>query len=104
MEEEVLKKLWEVEMEILDEVHRICVENSLKYYICGGTLLGSVRHQGFIPWDDDIDIQMPVNDYRKFLHLCQNGALGGAIYATSYINRFELLSSICKSTKKEYVI
>lgn len=55
----------------MDEIHRICVENGLQYYMIGGTLLGSVRHKGFIPWDNDIDIAMPRNDYKRLKALCE---------------------------------
>ena len=69
MKEEELKELKEVEMEILDYFVSFCKKNNLKYYLIYGTLLGAVRHKGFIPWDDDIDVCMPPQDYQKFLQL-----------------------------------
>lgn len=64
-----LRKLQIEEISILDEFTRICEENDFKYYSLGGTLLGSIRHKGFIPWDDDVDVAMPRSDYEKFLSL-----------------------------------
>lgn len=54
---------------MMKELHRICVENNIRYYIIGGTALGARRHQGFIPWDDDIDIGIPRPDYERFAKL-----------------------------------
>lgn len=66
---EEFKKLQRVQMEIMDEVHRICCEQGIHYYIIGGTALGAVRHGGFIPWDLDIDIAMPRADYERFAQI-----------------------------------
>lgn len=66
MNQKDLEKLKRSQVQILDEVHRICCENNMIYYIIGGTALGAVRHNGFIPWDIDIDIAMPRPDYERF--------------------------------------
>ena len=59
--------LKKIEVEILKEFVAACDELGLRYYLLGGTLLGAIRHQGFIPWDDDIDVGMPRQDYEIFL-------------------------------------
>ncbi|MDO4811213.1 MAG: LicD family protein [Eubacteriales bacterium] len=63
--------LKQIELELLTQVHEICVSQGLRYSLAGGTLLGAVRHGGFIPWDDDIDILMPRPDYIKLAEYCK---------------------------------
>lgn len=72
---DMLRKLQMTELEILLKVDEICRKNNIKYFLVGGTLLGAVRHQGFIPWDDDLDIAMPRADYQKFVEISSK-ALG----------------------------
>ena len=62
-----MKRTWQVELAMLDEVQRICKKYDLTYFFVHGSLLGAVRHRGFIPWDDDLDIAMPRQDYDRFL-------------------------------------
>ena len=64
---EKLQRLKQIETEMLKECISICDKLGIKYYLIGGTLLGAVRHKGFIPWDDDIDIAMTRMDYCRFL-------------------------------------
>ena len=72
MDDETLKKLHEIQQEILDEFVKICEKYDLQYFLIGGTLLGAVRHKGFIPWDDDLDVSMPRKDYNEFLKIASN--------------------------------
>lgn len=67
-----LNELKEIELNLLAQIDKICREQEFRYSLIGGTLLGAVRHQGFIPWDDDIDIAMPRPDYERFLTYCHD--------------------------------
>lgn len=65
-----MKKAWAVMLDLLAEFDRVCRKHDIKYYASGGTMLGAVRHKGFIPWDDDIDVMMERKDYEQ---LCKIG-------------------------------
>ena len=77
------KALWNVEMDLFDQLDRICRENNIRYYAAGGTLLGAVRHQGFIPWDDDMDFFMPFDDYQRFCRIAP-GQLNKPYFLQNY--------------------
>ena len=62
-----IHELRQIQMGILDEVHQYCEAHGLRYFLSSGTLIGAVRHKGYIPWDDDIDISMPRKDYDIFV-------------------------------------
>lgn len=65
----VLRKLQLIEIGILKDFDKICNENNLDYFLVGGSAIGAIRHKGFIPWDDDIDVGMSREDYDKFLKI-----------------------------------
>lgn len=64
-----LREMQNLEKEILKDFDEFCLERNLRYWVCGGTLLGTLRHKGFIPWDDDIDVFMPWEDYQKLINI-----------------------------------
>ena len=69
-----LTDIWDAEQSILNEIDRVCRENHLRYSLAYGTLIGAVRHGGFIPWDDDIDLMMPREDYERLIALWPSAA------------------------------
>ena len=66
------KKLWAVQLGCLEELKRVCKKYDISYFASGGTLLGAVRHKGFIPWDDDLDVMMLKEDYERFCAVAPN--------------------------------
>lgn len=78
-----LEKLKKIELDILKQFIKICDELNLSYFAVGGTLIGAVRHKGFIPWDDDIDVSMPRRDYDIFVEKAAGLLDGGYFLQTS---------------------
>lgn len=72
--DELLYQIQSTELEILEYFDKFCRENNLKYSLSGGTLLGAIRHKGFIPWDDDVDCMMMREDYDRLISLWQEKA------------------------------
>lgn len=78
------KKLIEKQMELLNHIYDFCIENNLRISLGYGTLLGAVRHKGYIPWDKDIDVIMPLKDYKKLLKIYDNS--NSKFYLQTYQN------------------
>ena len=72
-ENTALRQVQEAETALLEIFAEICEKHHLRYYLAYGTLIGAIRHQGFIPWDDDIDVMMPRPDYERFLEVTGSG-------------------------------
>lgn len=99
-ENNILQRVWDVELDILDVIHAICVKYNLRYSLAFGTLIGAVRHGGFIPWDDDIDIVMPRDDYNMFLSVWENVAPDGYLIQYKDINA-DFEQNFAKIRKKQ---
>lgn len=78
-----LRKAQLIMLDMLIEFDTVCKNHQLRYWLDSGTLLGAVRHQGFIPWDDDIDLAMPVEDYIKFMKIAESELSNDIFFQTS---------------------
>ncbi len=78
-----LEELKQIELDMVQKIDEVCRNNGIHYYMVGGTLLGAVRHKGFIPWDDDIDIAMPRKDFEKF---CSVMAEENSVYQVQFFD------------------
>ena len=99
--EDELAKLHAVELDILAEIIRICEENDLTYFTFAGTTLGAVRHRGFIPWDDDLDIGMLRQDYEKFIKIAPT-SLSNAYFFAAFQHRKEYGYLFFQGQKKRH--
>ena len=93
MEKLSLDEIKKIELSVLKDFHEICIKNNYNYSLAGGSLLGAVRHKGFIPWDDDIDVMMPRSDYEKFLNYCNQNQVPFGIVNSRVDNEYGDLTS-----------
>ena len=73
MREVTLDEQKQLMLDMLKDFDQFCIDHDLSYFLTGGTLLGAVRHKGYIPWEDDIDIVMMCSDYQKLLRVAYRG-------------------------------
>ena len=79
-----MKKVWQTELDMLEKLVNVCKKHNIKYFISGGTLIGALRHGGFIPWDDDIDVGMLREDYNKLLEVADTEFKEPYFFQTSH--------------------
>ncbi|MBR1539883.1 MAG: LicD family protein [Clostridia bacterium] len=81
------KRVWQIELEMFQELDRVCKKYHLKFFADSGTLLGTIRHQGFIPWDDDMDFVMLREDYNKLLKVAEKEFKEPFFFQTAYSDK-----------------
>ena len=104
-----LAEIQQIELEIFDAFVRLCKQHGLSYQLAYGSLLGAVRHQGFIPWDDDIDVVLPRPDYDRLLstftektdhYLLESPYTGNADYYYTYAKLYDTDTTLTEKTKR----
>lgn len=91
------KKVWQVQLDMVKIFIDICDKYKLKYFAAGGTLIGAIRHNGFIPWDDDIDLMMPREDYEKFIKVAKEELKKRTLFFTALLYRKGLPKWTCSN-------
>lgn len=99
MKELSLRDIQLVSLDILRDIDVFCKENQITYFISYGTLLGAVRHKGFIPWDDDIDLMMPRPDYEKFINSFKSPSCTNELYSYEKNGCLIAFSRVCDVTR-----
>ena len=97
------------QLDILIELDRICKKHNIKYFLAYGTAIGAARHKGFIPWDDDIDVSMTMDNYNKFTKIAPNELRDSIFFQTLetdkythlYWNKLRKKNTFCKSSSEE---
>lgn len=92
------KEIQDVSLEILKTIDEFCQAHKIRYWLDSGTLIGAIRHRGFIPWDDDLDICMPRPDYERFLNEYKDSAKY-KLYAPEKRNCFLFYARLCEMEK-----
>lgn len=100
MREMAIEEIKLVELNILKYVDEVCRRKGIKYFLDAGTLLGSVRHKGFIPWDDDIDILVPREDYEKFFEAFKDGRRYKMYWYKNIENYYLPFGKVCDTKTK----
>ena len=96
----LIKKAWAAQLEVLEKIDSICKRHGIQYFAEWGTLLGAVRHQGFVPWDDDMDIGMLREDYERFLYYARKELPDGYVVLDVNDDRFdEIMARVMNSDK-----